>query len=87
MKQRVRDTWPFEEKSTRNCLHCKTTLANGAAKAYCSQGRRLSTIKRRGNKLYGISLLRVLSSATWASPTCRDCPLFEHDIAIGRHNC
>ena len=84
MRKRERDTWPFEEKSTRNCLYCKTTLANGAAKAYCSQGKHLANIKRSGNKLYGISLLRVLSSATWASPRCRDCLLFEHDVPIGR---
>ena len=82
MKKRVKGTWPFEEQSTRNCIFCKTCIVNGAAMAYCSQGKHLAKYKRGGDKLYGISLPMVSSHATWVSDACRNCPLFEHDVAI-----
>ena len=75
----INGSWPFKERSTRNCIHCKTTMAKGNPKAYCSRGRHLAKRKAKGDKLYAISLQRVLSRATWVSPVCGDCPLFEHD--------
>lgn len=82
MKKRVKGTWPFEQRSTRNCIFCKTCIVDGAAKAYCSQGKHLAKYKRKGDKLYSISLLKVLSYATWVSGACQNCSLFEHDIPV-----
>jgi len=77
--ERIEGSWPFKERSTRNCIHCRTTVARGNPKAYCSKGRHLTKRKVKGDKLYAISLKKVLSYATWASPVCRDCRLFDHD--------
>ena len=70
--------WPYGEESTRNCMHCKTAIMDSKAKAYCSEGKRLSKI--RYDKLYGRSLKEVLHLRGWVSDTSKYCVLFEHDV-------
>jgi len=74
--------WPFSERSTRNCCHCKTYNSDGKAKVYCSKGKCLSRGYPHDGR-YGISLSVVLKSARWASEACQSCEYFEHDIEGG----
>jgi len=80
-KKRVMGSWPYEERSTRNCIHCKTTLFKGEARAYCSKGKHLAVKGKRGDRRYSMSLRGVLKLPRWASPACENCMLFEHDEA------
>jgi len=74
--------WPFEERSTRNCIHCRTCVVprpwhpgQTQERVYCNAGKKLTP--------YKLPLLsRVLKTATWISPACRDCIMFEHDEEV-----
>lgn len=79
--------WPYEEKSTRNCVHCKVCLVKGKRKAYCDHAHLSLRAYTDHNPnyddigRYALSLVTVNRCPTWASSVCIDCPLFEHDIA------
>jgi len=74
MERGAKGSWPFNERSTRNCIHCKTVVIDGIARAYCSKGKPLSLTKQT------MSLKAVLTRAIWVSGSCRHCHLFEHDV-------
>lgn len=77
--------WPYDEKSTRNCIHCKVCLRDGKPKAYCEYNHLSEKVFTDHNPdyedvyRYAISLVTVVRSRTWASSVCRNCSLFEHD--------
>ena len=77
-RKRVAGSWPYGERSTRNCVHCKTCVIRGDERVYCSQGRHLSKQKR--DKWYSLSLWVVWKLPRWASEACEHCTLFEHDV-------
>ena len=84
----IKHGWPFDEKSTRNCIHCKVYSQNHRKKACCEYNylsEKVFTDKNPdyGNIYkYGLTLQTVVRCPAWASSACRDCPLFEHDIPL-----
>lgn len=83
LKERMFGSWPYDERSTRNCFHCKTFLLDGKARVYCSKGKHLSLRQEEGSERHGLSLQRVLVTAGWISRICENCILFEHDYEVG----
>jgi len=72
--------WPYNERSTRNCVHCRVCLTprrwrpgETEERVYCGVGKKLGKYR---NPL----LRRVLKTATWITPVCRDCIMFDHDV-------
>ena len=61
------EQWDWTERSTRNCMHAKVF----GDSVHCAKGH-----------FQKLKLSTVLSSATWASKACVDCPDFEHDEAV-----
>ena len=70
-------TWPFEERSTRNCIHAKVSRVAGSYRVQCSEGKHLAKLQKNG--AYGLALKMVLRTAHFMSDACENCMLFEHD--------
>lgn len=76
--------WPFQEISTRNCVHSRVTFlgkrkALSKVRVYCDK-RPLAQQMRYDDPLNSIVIQRVLNCSSWASPSCRGCLDFETDI-------
>jgi len=78
-KQLIKHTWPFKERSTRNCINCKTKVFQGRERAYCSMGFPLTKIRCLGDPDHSISLSKVLATAHFVSGVCEGCSYFDHD--------
>jgi len=79
MDKKWEGTWPFEERSTRNCVHCKTKIFQDRPRVYCSKGLPLTKRCSEGDPDYSMSLPRVLVTAHFLSEACESCLYFEHD--------
>jgi len=78
-KKLIKHTWPFEERSTRNCIFCKTKIFQGRDRAYCSKGFPLTKTRYAGDSEHSMSLQRVLVTAHFVSKACEACPYFEYN--------
>jgi len=76
-KRGKQGTWPYHERSTRNCVNAKVIMVEGEPKIKCSKGRHLSKVRHNG--LYVVALKTTIRQAIFVSPVCKNCTLFEHD--------
>jgi len=77
MEVRTYPSWPWNERSTRNCIFAKVYTVGGKPKVYCSKGRQLA--QKCWDGRYGLAYDTVLRSSLFVSEACRYCDLFRHD--------
>ena len=81
-KVKSKDMWPYNEVSTRNCIHAKVHLLHGKEIVKCKFGKPLRERPRVATG-DGMSLAVILKSPHFVSGTCKRCLQFEHDLREG----
>lgn len=77
MLEKTYANWPYQERSTRNCVYAKVCVVNGKAKIYCGKGRHLA--KKCWNERFALALDTVMRSGRFVSEACVHCEYFSHD--------